>query len=73
MGRKKKQQAKRSVLIKGTGKELSLSKVIEIDTDYETISFDKLKDGTWRLIYSKSVIDDIAEVISFEIIRHDKV
>lgn len=62
---------KRSIEIEGIGKILELSKVVEIDTKIEMINLEKLGDGTWRLIYSKSVIPDIQKVEGFKIIRED--
>lgn len=62
---------KRSILIEGMGKVLELSKVVEIDTQIEMINIEKLKDGTWRLIYSKSVIPNIKEVEGFKIVREN--
>lgn len=62
---------KRSIEIEGIGKVLELSKVVEIDTKIEMINLEKLGDGTWRLIYSKSVIPDIKDVEGFKIIRED--
>jgi len=36
------------------------------------IHFDELDDGTWRLIFSKDMIDDFSKIKSFEIIREDE-
>ena len=62
---------KRSIEIEGIGKTLELSKVVEIDTRIEMINIEKLGDGTWRLIYSKSLIPDIEKVEGFKIVRED--
>ena len=62
---------KRSIEIEGIGKTLELSKVVEIDTRIEMINIEKLSDGTWRLIYSKSLIPDIKAVEGFKIVRGD--
>jgi len=62
---------KRSIIIEGIDKELKLSKVVEIDTKIKMINLEKLSNGTWRLIYSKSIIDDISKVKGFKIIRED--
>jgi hypothetical protein len=35
------------------------------------LSLDKLKDGTWRLIWSEDLIKDFAAVVGFEIRRED--
>ena len=62
---------KRSIEIEGIGKTLELSKVVEIDTRIEMINIEKLSDGTWRLIYSKSLIPDIQKVEGFKIVREE--
>lgn len=63
---------KRSIRIRGTDKELVLSKVTVIkQIGPEMIHFDKLADGTWRLIYSESTIPDITQVSSLDIVRED--
>jgi hypothetical protein len=62
---------KRSIEIEGIGKVLELSKVVEIDTKIEMINIEKVGDGTWRLIYSKSLIPDIQKVKGFKIVREE--
>lgn len=62
---------RRAIRIKGTDKELELSKVVSVKTDKQMIHFDQLKDGTWRLIYNGNLIEDISKVKWFEIIRED--
>lgn len=53
-------------------KELEeLSKVTQINVEKKMIHLEELDDGTWRLIYSSSVIDDIQKVVSFDIVRED--
>lgn len=51
--------------------DLELSKATEISTSLQTINLEKLKDGTWRLIYSKDLIDDFSKLQSMEIVRED--
>jgi len=66
---------KRSILIKDSnGKiinELNLSKVTSVKTSKEMIHFDKLTDGTWRMIFNENLIPDIKEVVNLEIYRED--
>lgn len=62
---------KRSILIDGIDKELELSKVVMIKSDKQFIYLDQLRDGTWRLAYTRDTIDDISQVNGFEIIRED--
>lgn len=62
----------RVIRINGIDKELKLSKVTSIRSDQMmSIHLDKLKDGTWRLIYNENLIPDFKKVKSFEIIRKD--
>jgi len=60
---------KRSIILEGMDTELVLSKVVEIDTKIETINFEKMKDGTWRLIYSKGTIPDISKLTALRLNR----
>lgn len=62
---------KRSIIIEGIDKELALSKVVEINSAIEMINLEKLSNGTWRMIYSKSIIPDITKVEGFKIVRED--
>jgi hypothetical protein len=63
---------KRSIIINfkdGTQKELQLSKATKLNCDASMLHLDKLKDDTWRLIWSKDLIDDFSQVVGFEIRR----
>lgn len=62
---------KRSVKIDGLDKELILSKVTAVKVDKKMIELTELPDGTWRLIYSTSVIPDIKDVKGFTMVRED--
>jgi hypothetical protein len=62
---------KRSIKIKGTDLELKLSKVVSVDIDKNMINLEQLPNGTWRLIYTKKLIEDFAKVEAFEIVRED--
>ena len=62
---------KRYVRINGLGIDLVLSKVTSVKTENEMIHLDKLKDGTWRLIYNENMIPDFTKIVNFEIIRED--
>lgn len=62
---------KRAIYIEGLDKELVLSKVTAVKVDKKMIELTELPDGTWRLIYSTSVIPDFKEVKSFKVIRED--
>lgn len=62
---------KRSIKIDGLDKELILSKVTAVKVDKKMIELTELPDGTWRLIYSTSVIPDIKDVKGFTMVRED--
>lgn len=55
----------------GTFKELVLSKATEVKTSNKMINIDKLKDGTWRMIYDADTIPDMVDVLNFELHRED--
>jgi hypothetical protein len=55
----------------GTFKELVLSKATEVKTSNKMINIDKLKDGTWRMIYDADTISNMADVLNFELHRED--
>lgn len=62
---------KRTIALVGIGKELELSKATCVKTEKQMIHLDQLPDGTWRLIYSASLIPDIKHLQSLTIIRTD--
>lgn len=62
---------KRSIVIDGIGTELILSKVTCLNVEKKMIELTELPDGTWRLIYSKSVIPEIKDVQALRIVRED--
>jgi len=63
---------KRSLELTGTGiPPLELSKATAIKVDKQMIHIDQLPDGTWRLIYSTSLIPDITQLKAITIIRED--
>ena len=59
------------VNLEGTDIELELSKATAIKGKKKMIHFDELDDGTWRLIFSKDMIEDFSKIKSFEIIREN--
>lgn len=62
---------KRAIKIEGLDTELVLSKVTAINVDKKMIELTELPDGTWRLIYSTSVVPDWKDVISLTMVRED--
>ena len=63
--------ARRSIQILGTDQELDLSRVVEVRVAKKFLMLENLPDGTFRLTYSKSLIDDIQKVSGFIIVRED--
>jgi hypothetical protein len=67
-----KTKPRRAIKIVGTDQILELSKVTAVKLNGpEMIHFDKLPDGTWRLIYNSNMIPDFTQVQAFEMIRED--
>lgn len=63
---------RRAVAVKfvdGSVKELELSKATSIKSDAGMIHLDKLKDGTWRLVFSTDITEEFKHISSFEMIR----
>lgn len=51
-------------------KILEISKATAIHSESaEMVALDKLKDGTWRLIYNSKTIEDPSQIQTVEIIR----
>lgn len=59
------------VNLEGTDIVLELSKATAIQGKKKMIHFDQLEDGTWRLMFSKDLIEDFSKIKSFEIIREN--
>jgi hypothetical protein len=68
--KKGKKETRRAVELVGTGVELELSKFATPKVDKEFIHFDKLPDGTWRLLFNVEGVD-IQDIEAFQIIRED--
>jgi hypothetical protein len=51
--------------------ELELSKVTAVDVPHKMFIIEQLKDGSYRLVYSKSMLEDIAELKGLEIVRQN--
>lgn len=63
---------RRAIELKGLNKTLEISKVTQINNDgFKSIHIDELPDGTYRIIYGSSVIDEISKLESLNIIRED--
>lgn len=69
MGRKKKDNVKRFIELKGLDILLELTKVTAVKTNKNMIHLDQLPDGTWRLIYNGNMIEDFSKIESMNIIR----
>jgi len=72
-----KTESKRSIIVvKNNGEEnkkLSLSKATLLDDESlpGMIHLDELKDGTWRLTFTKKTIGDISTINSLNILREN--
>ncbi len=62
---------RRAIKIEGLDIELELSKATAITVDKKMIHLDELPDGTFRLIFSKSLVDDFSKIKGLTIIRED--
>ena len=70
----KKDTTRRAIEVQGFEEvlqTLELSKATAIQGKKRMIHLDELDDGTWRLIFSKDLIDDFSLIKSFDIIRED--
>jgi len=70
----KKPVEKRTLHLKGLGKNLELGKVATIkfgQSKKEFIYLEKMDDGEWRLVYTESTIPDIQKLEALEIIRNN--
>jgi len=64
-------RAIRIVMKDGSYKELELSKATSIKSDLEMLHLDGLPDGSWRLIFSKDIVEDFSKIERFDIVRED--
>jgi len=59
-----------AIRIEGTDTELEVSRVVSFKVDVPMLfHLDQFDDGTWRLTYNSLLIEDIANLIGFKIIR----
>ena len=66
----------RSIVIKfrdGTEKVLPISKATSIKSksNFQTVAFEMLADGTFRLTWTEGLIPDMTQVSAFEVRRED--
>ncbi len=57
----------RTALHSRADKALILSKVTEVKLAKPMLNLEQLEDGTWRLIYSTSLIPDLTKITGFTI------
>lgn len=51
-------------------RDLEISKAAYINADVKTLmQLEQLKDGTYRLIFTRNLIEDFSKIKSFEMIR----
>ena len=53
----------------GTSKFLEISKATSIKADIGMLHLDRIKDGSYRLIFSDSIAEDFSQIESFNIVR----
>ena len=53
----------------GTFETLEISRATKLKNDAGMFHLDKFKDGTYRLMWSKDVLDEFADITNIEIIR----
>lgn len=61
---------RRAIKVEGTDTVLELSKFATPKTEKEFIHFDKLPDGSWRLLFNVSGVD-VKDISALTIIRED--
>jgi hypothetical protein len=69
--RNKMTKTRRAVELKGMDIVLELSKAATPKTEKEFIHFDKLQDGTWRLLFNVKDAPDITKLEAIVMIRED--
>ncbi len=62
---------RRAIELEGLNITLELSKATSIQGKKRMIHLDELNDGTWRLIFSKDLVDDFSKITSLKIIREN--
>jgi hypothetical protein len=64
---------KRAIKIEGIDKELQLSKytTVKLGKGKNFIHLDELEDGTWRIVHTDGVIEDLTKVECLRIVRED--
>jgi hypothetical protein len=58
-------------MIDRTTKILEISKATSLKCDMGMLHLDKLKDDTWRLLFSNDIIKNFQDIESFNIIREN--
>lgn len=51
--------------------ELEISKAVAIDSPKKTFNLEELPDGTYRLIWSKGLVENFSQIIGMDILRED--
>ena len=67
-----KTKIKRHIHFEGTDKTIEIGKAVCLDlADKEFLYLEKMKDGKWRITWTKSLFDDLSEVDALKIIREE--
>lgn len=51
--------------------DLNITKAVSIKSPKKMFNLEELPDGTYRLIWSKSLVENFSEISGFEIVRED--
>jgi hypothetical protein len=76
MSKNKLPKVKRALRINfndGASIDLDIQKATTVKTSKSMINFDKLDDGSWRLIYDENLIPDFSKIVNFEMVREGDV
>jgi hypothetical protein len=65
----RKAKVRRALKFEGTGVEIELAKVTEIDVPKRFLYIEERKDGSFMLSVSKSLLPDIAQLEAIKMIR----
>ena len=69
MSKPDRKPIRRSLHFEGLGTEVEVSRVVELDVERPFLYVEPLADGTFRLTYSKALVEDIRRVEAIRIVR----
>ena len=57
--------------VDGTYIDMEISKATAVETNNPMVYLDKLRNGTWRLVWDKALMEEFSSFKSMEMIRED--